>query len=195
MNRFLIYLVILGVLLAVFLSTYYAKDSYELLPVNTTLNENPEPLDKSWFQYESPKGEFTVSMPLLPQTATQDIQDPKTAEVRHYEMYVAQTDDGTIYMISLITLPNQPDQDTLTKIMSDMVSANKGNKLNSSKIGLYQGMPSLDFSIDKDQHFIEAREFINGNTVYLLSTISKAEYKNKSHFNYFINSFKFKKGN
>lgn len=195
MNRFLVYLVILGVLLAVFLSTYYAKDSYELLPVNTTLNENPEPLDKSWFQYESPKGEFTVSMPLLPQTATQDIQDPKTAEVRHYEMYVAQTDDGTIYMISVITLPSQPNQDTLTKIMNDMVAANKGNKLNSSKIGLYQGMTSLDFTIDKDQHFIEAREFINGNTIYLLSTISKVEYKNKSRFNYFINSFKLKKGN
>ncbi len=195
MNRFLIYLVILGVLLAVFLTTYYAKDSYELLPVNTTLNEDPEPINKAWFQYDSPRGEFTVSMPLLPQTATQDIQDPKTAEIKHYEMYVAQTEDGTIYMISLITMPNQPDQDTLTKIMNDMVSANKGNKLSSSKVGLYKGMPSLDFTIDKDQHIIEAREFINGNTIYLLSTISKNEYKTKSHFNYFINSFKFKKEN
>jgi len=196
MKRSFIYLALLASLAAIFLSTYYFKDSYELLPINTKLSEKTLPPDQSWFNYDAPGGEFNVSLPLLPQTATQYLTDPKTGDVKHYEMYIAQNSDGTIYMISLITLPKVLDESEkpliLNQLMNDMVSANKGNKLRSSKSAVYDGMTSIDFIIDKEEHVIEAREFINGKTIYVLTTISKNENKDKTHFKYFIDSFKLK---
>jgi hypothetical protein len=196
MKRTLVYLALLVVLLLVFLATYYAKDSYELIPVNTTLNEEPLPLSESWFNYDSPGGEFSVSLPLLPQTATQNLTDPKTDEVKRYEMYVAQTEGDTIYMISLISLSQEPEDAAkiliLNQMMNDMVAANPGNKLASSKSTSYEGLPSLDFTIENDHNTIQAREFIKGKTIYLLSTILKKDKKEKSHFQHFINSFKMK---
>lgn len=197
MKRFVIYLALLSALVAIFLSTYFFKESYELLPMNTKLETKTLPPNQSWFPYDAPGGEFTVSLPLLPQTATQDLTDPKNGEVRHYEMYIAQTAEGTIYMISLITLSKLLDEsektEMLNQLMNDMVSANKGNKLRNSKSGVYEGMNSIDFTIDKESgHVIEAREFANGKTIYILSTISKKEDADKSHFKYFIDSFKIK---
>jgi hypothetical protein len=196
MKRFLVFLGFLTLLLLVLLAMYFAKDSYELIPINTTLNEESLPLSESWFNYDAPGGQFSVSLPLLPQTATQNLTDPKTDEVKHYEMYVAQTEGETIYMISLISLPNEPEDGAklliLNQMMNDMVAANSGNKLATSKTTTYEGLPSLDFTIESDQHTIQAREFIKGKTIYLLSTILKKNKKEQSHFKHFINSFKLK---
>lgn len=195
-TRSIVFIILLVTLIAIFLSTYFAKDSYKLIPVNTNLNENPLPLSESWFPYDSPDGNFNVSLPLLPQTATQNIVDPKTDESRRYEMYVAQTDSGLIYMISSITIDKDIDtadqKALLKKMMDDMVSAKAENKLKSSSEGVFQGMPSLDFIIENDINSIEAKEFFSGRTIYLLSIISKKGSKENTHYDYFINSFKLK---
>lgn len=195
-NRSIIYIVLLFTLIAIFLSTYFAKDSYKLIPVNTDLNETPLPLSESWFPYDSPDGNFSVSLPLLPLPATQNIVDPITDETRRYEMYVAQTDSGLIYMISSITIDKDidlTDQKTLLKkMMDDMVAAKAENKLKSSTVGVYQGLPSIDFVIENENNTIESKEFFSGRTIYLLTTISKKDKLEKTHFDYFINSFKLK---
>lgn len=196
MNRLVIYFILFVTLIAILLSTYFAKDSYKLIPVNTNLNEKALPLSETWFPYDSPDGNFNVSLPLLPQTATQNLVDPNTDEKRRYEMYVAQTDSGLIYMVSTITFEKQTDKADkilfLTKTMEDMVSAKKDNKLKSSKKGEYLGMPSLDFTIENDLNIIEAKEFFSENTMYLLSVISMKNGSKKTHFDYFIDSFKLK---
>lgn len=196
MKRSLVYLTLLLILLGLLISTFYLKDSYKALPINTALNEKPLPPSESWFEYDAPIGGFKVSLPLLPQTATQSITDPKTNEVREYEMYVTQTDSGTIYMISLITLPDQPDEkrklELLKELMNDMVKANPENKLKDSKEIKFEGFPGFDFVIENDHNLIEAKGFIKENTIYLLSVISKKEDREKTHFNYFIDSFKIK---
>lgn len=193
MKRSLVYLILSLFILAAIISAYYSKDAYEVLPINTALNEEPM-LKESWFNYDAPGGQFKVSLPLLPQTATQNLTDPKTDQIKHYEMYVAQTDAGNIYMISLINLPDELDENAnlliLNQIMNDMVAANPGNKLEKSKTGKYHELTSLDFTIQNDQTTIEAKEFVKGKTIYLLSTISKKDNKEKTHFNYFVNSFK-----
>lgn len=197
MNRLVVVLCLLALFLAVFLWSYFAKDSYELLPMKTTLNEAPLPLKDSWFQYDAPSGDFKVSLPLLPQVADQNVLDPKTGEKRRYEMYVAQTNNGTMYMISVITLPKEVDEKgkaaLLKQMMDDLVAANPQNKLVSSKNVDYQGFPALDFTIENDQALIEAKEFIRNKTVYLISTIAKKDSKEKTHFKYFIDSFQLNK--
>ncbi len=193
MKRSLVYFILFLFILAAIFSAYYSKDAYEVLPINTTLNEEPM-LKESWFNYDAPGGQFKVSLPLLPQTATQNLTDPKTDEVKHYEMYVAQTDSGNIYMITLINLPQELDENAniliLNQIMNDMVAANPGNKLQTSKTSKYQDLTALDFTIQNDQTTIEAMEFVKDKTIYLLSTISKKNNKEKTHFKYFVNSFK-----
>ena len=195
-NRSIVYIVLLVTLIAIFLSTYFAKDAYKIIPVNTNLNEKRLPLSESWFPYDSPDGNFSVSLPLLPLPATQNIVDPKTDETRRYEMYVAQTDSGIVYMISTITLDKDIDitdqKILLKKMMDDMVSAKSENKLKSSNANVFQGMPSLDFIIESDNKTIESKEFFSGRTIYLLSIISNKGSKENTHFDYFINSFKLK---
>jgi len=194
MQRLIIYLILIITLLAIAFSIYYGKDSYKLIPVNTQLNEQPEPLDQSWFEYDAPDGNFKVSLPLLPQTATQTIIDPQSGETKHYDMYVAQTDDGTIYLISQIDFIKDPfidgDQEVLKQLMNGMVSVNQDNKLISSTPGTYLGFPSMDFEIENEKSNIKAKEFFDGHTVYLLTIVSNKNSKDKTHYDYFINSFK-----
>lgn len=194
MKRFLVYFASLFLLTAIIIATFYAKDAYKVLPINTTLNKTPLPLNESWFEYEAPNGHFKVSFPLLPQTATQKLPDPSSEEPRQYEMYVTQTDKGTIYMVSLIILPNQPNEKDqfilMDELMHDMVKANLGNKLKSNSTGSYKGFPSIDFIIENDQNTIHAKEFMKDKTIYLLSTITKNDNKEAIHFQYFVDSFK-----
>lgn len=193
MKRSLVYLILLAMVSAVFIWFYFIKDSYEILPL-TAGNGQSEAFKDVWFDYEAPAKEFKVSLPLLPQTATQDLPDPKTGEVRHYEMYVAQTNGGTIFMISLITFPKEMDEtvksSTLKNMMNDMVSANPNNKLKTESSVSYAGESAIDFTIESESTLIQAREFFKGQTLYLLSLITKKDRPEKNHFEQFIQSFK-----
>lgn len=192
MKRSFVYLTLFAMLIAVLMGLYFIKSSYEILPLDTIKAGHPKAVSE-WFKYEDKIHGFNVSLPLLPQVATQDLTDPKTGEVRHYEMYVAQM-DGTIYMISLITFPKELDDSlkslTMKSIMSDMVTVNKSNKLLKSTEISYEDMPAIDFTIDNEKTTIEAREFFRGQTLYLLSTIVPKNAVEKSHFKHFIDSLK-----
>ncbi|HRD55521.1 MAG TPA: hypothetical protein PLC42_03900, partial [Parachlamydiaceae bacterium] len=122
MKRFLVYFISILILTAIVIVTFYAKDAYKVLPINTTLNEAPLPLKESWFEYEAPNAKFKVSFPLLPQTATQKLPDPNSESPRLYEMYVAQTEKGTVYMISLITFPKELDEKEKVMLMDELMN-------------------------------------------------------------------------
>lgn len=193
MKRSLVYLILLAMLLAVLVWFYFIKDSYEILPL-TAHNGQIRKQKESWFNYDAPAKDFKVSVPLLPQTATQDLLDPITGETRHYEMYVATSDIGTIYMINTITFPKEMDETlkskTLKSVISDMVAANPGNKLKSKREVSYEGKSAIDFMIENESTLIQAREFFSGQTLYVLYLISKKEVSEDDHFEQFIQSFK-----
>ncbi len=196
MSRIPFFLVILFVVIAGLMAWRFGKESYKILPVESPATALHEEKFETWHEFNAPSSNFKAKLPILPQHATERLTDPKTKNVRDYDMYVSEKENGTIFMISLITFLDKsstynPDM-LLTNIMNDMVAANANNKLKYQKMGSYQGHRSLDFSIENDQATIDVNAFIVDSTLYLLTMISKAEHHNPEEFKYFINSFELK---
>lgn len=177
--------VVLGVLGVTFL-----KDSYKLLPIYASKEGEPGQFS-SWSEFQAPNGKFHVMMPGIPQNATQNIKDPKTKELRHYDMYVAQKNNGSIFMVSLIKFPEpHAAPEMLQKtVVNDLLAANPQNQLKSMKVGSYKDYKTLDYSIVNNDMTVQGMTFVDGNTLYLVSTVFPNQYYNAEEYEHFIKSF------
>lgn len=148
---------------------------------------------QKWKEFSPPSNKFKVLFPAVPQHAQEKLQDPNTKENRQYEMYVSEKDDGTIFMISAITMldnTNPKIDDTVLKnVINDLLASNPKNKVNKIEKGTYKGNSSLEFSIRNDQVNIDGRAFLVGNTLYILTSAAKIENYHKPEFDLFANSF------
>lgn len=192
---FAIFVVVALALLSV-LTIRFSQDYYKILPLE---NSDPAKIDlekynfQDWKEFDAPNGKFQVMFPTIPQQATENIIDPKSGQNRNYDMYVSERLNGTIFMISLITFESNPDpyeqERLMTEMMDDMVSSNSKNELLSKSYGEFQGNPSLDYSISSVDASIDAKTFMVGNTMYVLTRVVPSTEKDPSEFNFFINSF------
>lgn len=167
------------------------KSSYKILPIQQAKKVDTAPFS-DWHDFRAPTGKFAVRLPVLPQHATQTVVDPKTKQSRFYDMYVSQTDDNRIFMISLITFPEDgkeaPEMVQKT-IVNDMLASNPKNQLKSMKVGDFHNFKTLDFTIENPDMTLVGTTFMNGPTLYLLTTIFNANNYNAKDYDYFINSF------
>lgn len=97
-------------------------------------------------------------------------------------------------MISVISFLNvdkmKSDQSVLKNVIDDMVSSNPGNKLEKIQYGTYEDHKDADFLITNKSYAISGRAFVDGNQLYVLSSLSKTPEESKSEFDYFLRSFK-----
>ncbi|ADI38439.1 putative uncharacterized protein [Waddlia chondrophila 2032/99] len=194
-----LFVIVALIVLSVF-TFQFSKDSYKILPLE---NSDPAKVDlekynfQNWKEYHSPTEKFKVMLPTIPQQATENIKDPKTGENKNYDMYVSERLDGTIFMISLITfekMPNHREAERLLGIMmDDMLRSNPSNKLDFKSFGIYHENPALDFAISNDNVNINAKTFMIGKTMYVLTRVSPSEQADPSEFNFFVNSFELSK--
>lgn len=158
-----------------------------------TVASNDTKQIQDWHEFSPASEKFKVSFPVLPQHATESLVDPKTKETRQYDMYVSEKDNGTIFMISLITMLENSqakiNDEVLKNVIDDLVSTNPHSKIKSMKMGSYREYPAMDFSIESDKVNIDGKAFIVGNTLYLLTSVAKVEDYKSSEFDYFMNSF------
>lgn len=170
------------------------------LIVRYTMNSNDSPsaagspiLKNDWIDFTAPSGNFKVKLPTLPQHATKNLVDPKTNEVKNYNMFVAQRPDGTTYMINLTTYPAMKEQsgneERLKEIVDELVIANPNNKVKSIQPSHFQNLKAIDFSIENGEMNIDGKAFMQDKTLYLLTMIAnKTNYSSKDS-DFFINSF------
>lgn len=182
-------------LLAIALYTgfnWFVKDAWKAFPSGPTMEAKLSPR-AAWQDFTPPTGKFKVSLPLLPQHATESVTDPLTKSSRDYEMYVSQEADGTIYMISSIQFRNKRDlidsEGLLKATVSDMMKANPDNTLVKSQSTVFNGFPAQEFVIQNPQMTLEGRAFIDQQTLYILTTIENGKNYKPDDFNYFIKSF------
>lgn len=192
MSRLLFVLALLVLVLTTVIIFRGAKDSYELLPGNLKKPLVVKPFEE-WKEFKSEHKRFNVQFPVLPQHATESIPVPNTGEIRKYDMYVSEKNNGSIFMVSLITYPKGDDL-TMNEIIMDtvikeMLSANSANNLKSQKDLVFLNYHARDFTIENPTAIIETREFMIGSTLYMLSYIAKKEFYDKAEFQYFIDSF------
>lgn len=191
MSRFTFILVLLLIILFGFLAINGLKSSYKILPIQESKAVDQVPFS-DWHRFVSNEDQFSVKLPVMPQHADQSIHDPITNKKRLYDMYVAQTDEGTIYMISLIKFqdPMQANDDFLQRtIINDMIASNPKNQLKDIQVGQFQNQQASTFKIENDLTIVLGKTFVDNKILYLLTAIFDKENFNSEDFDYFINSF------
>lgn len=148
---------------------------------------------QNWHEFSEPSQNFKVLFPTLPQHATEKTEDPKTNTTRQYEMFVSEKDNGSIFMISLITLLEEakkdPDEKLLKNVLNEMLTASPSSTIKTMQLGQYQNYPALDFTIVNDQINVDGKVFIVDKTLYIISSVSKLPNYNREEYDFFVNSF------
>lgn len=199
MSRMLSLIIIALIVATGYFSIRYFKDSFNTTEGTSPMVESaamvPAPKYHDWHEFKSSIGKFKVLLPVLPQHATEKLQDPKTKQIRDYDMYVSENSDGSIFMISLITIleskgsEDLSDENLLTAVMNDMLSSNPKNTLDSKKMDTFHGHKALNFTISNNELHIYTKTFFIGRTIYILTAIAKNEQKNRPDYEFFVNSF------
>lgn len=190
MTRFIVIGILTAFAVLFFLGLGSIKESYKLLPISAS-KEGSGTQFSSWKDFKAPDQKFSVMLPAYPQNAKQTMKDAKTKEVRKYDMYVAEKEDGSLFMISLIKFPDSKETPEYIQksVVNDLLAANPQNQLKSMKIGDYKGKKTLDFSIINNEMTVDGMAFSDGDTLYLLSGIFKNNVYHPEEYKYFINSF------
>lgn len=192
-KSFLIVLALI-VLIGSYLVTRNAKESYKVLPIDeqNPLQTGGSDLQK-WREFTNAEGKFKVLLPILPQHVTDKINDPVTQEPRKFDMFAAADENGTAYVVSMITLPNKIDSKDIEKalrnVVNDMLARNKSNKLKVAKLGVFQGANALDFAFENGDVTVVGKAILRGTTIYILSMVGKTEAYSGKEFDFFVNSF------
>ena len=175
---------------------YFSRDFSSSGTQHKELKEYADAEFETWHEYTAPEGKFKVLLPVLPQHGQDIVDMPNAPGKREYDLYVSEKDDGTIFMISLITIMNKEnlDENTLTAVMNDILKASPNNKLKTMTKGKYKEFPAMDFSIENGHVNIDGKAFLVDNKLYLLTTVSQLTNYKKQEFEFFLNSFQLPDG-
>lgn len=190
MTRLVVIVFLTAFLVLTFLGMLFLKDSYKLLPISASSEGAPTQFS-GWRDFTSPDKKFTVMFPGLPQNAKQTTRDAKTQELRNYNMYVAEKGDGSIFMISLIQFPDSKQAPEIIQksVVNDLLAANPANQLKTMKIGDYKGIRTLDFTIENNEMTIDGMTFVQGDTLFMLSSLFRNGSYHPEEYQFFLKSF------
>jgi hypothetical protein len=188
MKPWSILIILFAVLFGSYLLMVSSKNWSEILPTEP-VNPNPELALQlqTWIEISPPAAGFKALFPVAPQNAKETVMG------REYDMYVAEHTDGTLYMVSSITFPH--DSEVIQKgvvlktLMHEMVESNPQNSLEGVQEGNENGKSTLQFKINGPSRIIEAKEFLVGDKVYILSRLSNQQHANSKEFDTFVKSF------
>lgn len=153
----------------------------------------PAEAQSGWRHFLPSTGKFSVDLPVMPQQASEMINDAMTQQLRRYEMYVSEGADGTVYLINLITYPSDADmkdpQKLFKSFIDDLLASNPRNQLISSTSAAHQGLDGMEFKMKTQDAIMNSKMFLEGSTLYVLSKVSKTETDN-GDFDKFVSSFR-----
>lgn len=188
--------IIMGIFIAlmvgvIFLATNL-KDAYKVLPGSTTPILNADP-HASWREFSPQSGSFKVLFPAVPQFAKEAVNIPNTDKKRRYEMYASETINGTVFMVSVITYPQDYDTtskaQTIQSVIDELVASDPANHLLESRDTVFLDFPAMDFHMVNKEFDIEGKSFMNDKTVYVLTYVARNNDYDQKDYDYFINSF------
>jgi len=188
---------ILGVLFLVFLIVLFLasdmKNAYKILP-GPTSGEMPNPgLFADWRLFEPASKDFKVDLPAIPQSAKQTVVIPNTDKKRRYEMYASEKMNGSLFMVNLITYPNDIDtsnhEEIIRGMMDELMLGNPDNHLANFEKTEFKNHEAFNFNIQNEQYDIQGKAFMVEKVLYLLFYASHQGNFNKADFQHFLDSF------
>ena len=194
MQKTLAWIAFFVIALMVFIVIYFAKDASKVLPdmpSTPVLNQKPSE-GKAWMEFSAP-GKFKVMFPSLPTHAWESITDPATKETKKYDIYMDEKGNGTIFMVTTIqfsdAIKSKGDDNILKEMLNDVLNVNPKNHLQNMKDSTFKNKKSIEFSIHNEDIKVEGREFVNDNTLYVLTSIAKGQNFSEEEAKRFFDSF------
>lgn len=189
-------LVVVGLLIAgVLICNIFIKKSPMNEKATAPTIEVTSDLMEEWREYKPQSQLFTVSLPALPQHASQAIPVQEGEGVIRYNMYLAQARDGATFMINVIEYPASFDvsdsQALLEGVMKEIVGGNPNNTLVKSTRDAFYGFPSLLFLVHNQEGTIKTRVIQKNHVLYVLSAADISDERVESKFEKLVGSFKF----
>lgn len=168
------------------------KSAYKLIPIDAQKTMAFE-AGPNWQEFKSSLNQFKVLMPTAPQHATQAVPIPKSEKKRKYDMYVSEKIDGSVFMVNVITYPQElivkEGENVLQDVVNEIMETNPNNHLEKMERATFQGYPAIDFAIQNNEFNIDGKALLTANVLYLLTYVAKNEIYNAQEYEFFINSF------
>lgn len=189
-------IVLLAIILFVTVSTTIVltqfKNLSKAIPAKLE-KELPVTPFEGWREFSSEQGDFSVKFPAIPQNAKDTVNNNNNENLL-YDMYVAQKWDGAIFMVTVVSYPrNIESGDTntfLKNFLTEMLSSNPNNELQSAQETKFLDYDALDFVIKNPQAHIDGKAFAKDNKIYFLSYVTDSNNRQLSDYTYFIDSFR-----
>lgn len=150
-----------------------------------------EATSHEWKLFHPQNEKFQVLLPALPQYIS-EVHTNANLKVK-YEVYAVQQQNGTSYIITMMTYPqnydtSKPDE-LLEGVMRDMVGAKSQNELLNSDKNLVANSPALDFKVKNNDFTMKSRAVLAGKTIYVLTAMEKQPATLDADFSKFADSF------
>lgn len=190
MNRTVIVVVCLAILVALL---YYQEREQ---PHNTSQGgalTKDEGGFSLWQEFKPQSGLFKVLLPNPPQYAKDLVPIAGSEQRLRYDIYASEKIDGTLFLISVITYPEESDvtssMDILKQTVEELKRSKPDNEMTKVKESLYHNHQALDFSMVNREFRVEGKAFIVDKIVYVLSYGSRKSDFNATEYEHFVNSF------
>lgn len=144
----------------------------------------------------SPQSElFSVSFPYKPHYGKEILPIPGSDLKRRYDMYASENMDGTVFLVTVATYPdnidiNQNGEKMIRENIDELVSNHSENRLAKVDSEVFKGYQALSFNIQNGEHQVEGKALKDGNRVYILTYSPFMKDKDQDEYQYFIDSFR-----
>ncbi|WP_075882489.1 hypothetical protein [Candidatus Protochlamydia sp. W-9] len=169
------------------------KDAYKVLPGPTQSEKIVSPYAE-WREFTSESGDFKVLFPSMPQYAKEAVNVPNTDVKRRYAMYAAEKINGTVFMISVITYPqdfNTNNKNTIVRsVIDELIASDPANHLLEQRDAIFQEQSAIDFHLVNKEFDIEGKSFMIDKTVYVLTYVARNRDYDIADYKHFIESFR-----
>ena len=182
-------------LLGMFYFMPHLKNAYKTLPGTESISADTENSENfsTWKKFTPQSGLFKVMLPDTPQYAKDLVAIPRSDKKRRYDMYASEKINGTLFLISVITYPQDVDtsltDDILRQTLDELMKSHPDNRLSNFKNNLFKMHQTLDFSLNNGEIQVEGKILMVGKTVYVLSYITRNDNFDPKEYQHFMDSF------
>lgn len=110
-------------------------------------------------------------------------------------MYAAEKVNGSVFMISVITYPDDvkfpPNINILENAVQEMMDINPNNQLEKMEHSRFLNHDAVDFSIKNPDFQISGKAIQQGKAVYLLTYVAKIADVVPTEYQHFLDTFRF----
>lgn len=140
-----------------------------------------------WHTFKPESGLFSVLFPRLPKQASFKQQ------AIDYEVYTAEGDDGTKFVVSMARYPTTTDlsnpQQIVNNVVQKMALGPPENEIISKEPLSIQGYAALNFNFVNRECATIGRVILAGNTLFLLTVKNRDQNNLEKNFKAFSDSF------